>query len=367
MISFDIAHRAVHYPNDRRFRIWIRPSILIGCCLVILLAIAAAWIEVAAAGLPHIPQVLQIYPSNFAGPQGFPVWVRYCHFFNFLFVTMLIRSGLSILVDHPRLYFNDDCTPGSEWIRLTPLIVPRGRVWTAKDDARYISPLVGTPGYRHTIGIARVWHFINVHGFIVTGVFFIIMLFDTEQWRRLVPTSPVVFLQAWSTWVHYATLHLPAEPNGFYGYNALQQIAYCTVVFLFGPLAILTGIGMSPAVVNHFPWYARIFGGRQSARSIHFLTMLRFFAFIVVHVTLIVMTGFARNMNHIVLGTNDQEDMGMMLGLVAIAIVVLSWVAAHYISWNQPRRLQHALKLVSYPMDRKSTRLNSSHLVISYA
>ncbi|HEV7218649.1 MAG TPA: molybdopterin-dependent oxidoreductase [Terriglobales bacterium] len=350
MISFDIAHQAVHYPNDRRFRIWIRPSLLIGSGVAVLLAIAAAWIEVAVAGLPHIPPVPQIYPSNFAGPHGFPLWVRYCHFFNFLFVMMLIRSGLSILVDHPRLYFNDDCNPGSEWIRLTPLKVPRDRVWTAKDDARYISPLVGTPGYRHTIGIARVWHFINVHGFIVTGVFFVIMLFDTEQWRRLVPASPVVFLQAWNTWVHYATFHLPAEPNGFYGYNALQQIAYFTVVFVFGPLAILTGIAMSPAVVNHLPWYARVFGGRQSARSIHFLTMLSFFAFIVVHVTLIVMTGFARNMNHIVLGTNDQGKMGMTLGFVGIALVVLSWVAAHYISWHQPRRLQHALKFVTYPM-----------------
>ena len=71
--------------------------------------------------MPRVPAVPQIYPNNFAGPHGFPVWVRYCHFFNFLFVMMLIRSGLSILMDHPRLYFNDGCTPGSEWIRFTPL------------------------------------------------------------------------------------------------------------------------------------------------------------------------------------------------------------------------------------------------------
>ena len=187
MISFDPAHRAVHYPPDRRFRLWIRPSILIGIGIGIFSAIAASWIEVAVAGLPHVPPVPQIYPNNFAGPHGFPVWVRYCHFFNFFFVTMLIRSGLSILMDHPRLYFNDGCTPGSEWIRVTPLKVPPDRVWTAKDDARYISPLVGTPGYRHTIGLARVWHFIDVHGFIVTGIFFVIMLFDTQQWRRIVP------------------------------------------------------------------------------------------------------------------------------------------------------------------------------------
>lgn len=350
MISFDASHGAVHYPRDRRFRIWVHPSILIGIAVVALLAVLASWIEFVVAGLPAVPSVPQVYPNNFAGPHGFPLWVRYCHFFNFLFLMMLIRSGLSILVDHPRLYFNDDCTPGSEWIRFTPLQVPRDRIWTAKDDARYLSPIIGTPGYRHTIGIARVWHFINVHGFIITGIFFVIALFDTEQWRRLVPSSPLVLLQAWNTWVHYATFQLPAEPNGFYGYNALQQIAYFTVVFVFGPLAILTGIAMSPAVVNRFPWYARVFGGRQSARSIHFITMLSFFAFILVHVTLIVMTGFARNMNHIVLGTDDQGHLGMYLGFVGIGVAVLSWLVAHYISWNHPRKLQHALKSVTYPM-----------------
>ena len=350
MISFDAAHAAVHYPTDRRFRIWVRPSILIGIAVVIVSLVAAAWIEVAIARLPYVPPVPQVSPNNFAGPHGFPLWVRYCHFLNFFFVMLLIRSGLSILYDHPRFYFNDGCTPGSEWIRFTPLKVPRDRMWTAKDDARYISPVLGTPGYRHTIGIARVWHFINVHGFIITGIVFIAMLFATEQWRRIVPSSSVVLVQAWNTWVHYATLHLPPEPNGFYGYNALQQISYFTVVFVFGPLAIAAGIAMSPAVVNHFPWYARIFGGRQSARSIHFLTMLSFLAFLVVHVTLIAMTGFVRNMNHIVMGTDDQNRIGMCMGFVGIAVVVLSWFVAHYISWRHPRGLQHALKSVTYPM-----------------
>ena len=352
MPEFDAEHAAVHYPSDRRFHLWIRPSILIGMAVIVALLMAAAWIEYAVAGLPPVPAVPQISPNNFSGPHGFPLWVRYCHFFNFLFVMLLIRSGLSILYDHPRLYFNDDCTPGSEWIRVTPLEVPRDRLWTAKDDARYISPLVGTPGYRHTIGIARVWHFINVHGFILTGLIFVIGLFSTEQWRRIVPTSPLVVVQAWNTFVHYATFHLPAEANGFYGYNALQQIAYFTVFFVFGPLAIATGISMSPAVVNRFPWYPKIFGGRQSARSIHFLTMLSFLAFLVVHVTLVVMTGFARNMNHIVMGTDDFQPQGMIWGFVGIGVVVLSWVVAHYLSWNHPRGLQHALKSVTYPMQQ---------------
>lgn len=350
MIAFDAAHQAVHYPKDRRFRIWVRPSILVMSGGVVLALIAAAWVQVAVSGLPDLPPLPPIYPNQFSSPHGFPLWLRLTHFLNFFFVTLLIRSGLSILVDHPRLYFNDHCTPDSEWIRLTPLKVPRDRVWTAKDDARYLSPLVSTPGYRHTIGIARVWHFINVHGFILTGIFFYCGLFVTNQWQRLVPDSFHVFPEAWSTWVYYATFHLPPEPNGFYAYNALQLLAYFAVIFVLGPLAILTGIAMSPAVVNRFPRYARLFGGRQSARSIHFLIMLSFAGFIVVHVALVGMTGFARNMNHIVLGIDDLRSRGTVVGLGAIALVVLSWVAAHYFSWRHPRKLQHALKLVTYPM-----------------
>src|SRR5690242_16112558 len=71
MVRFDSAHRAVHYPPDRRFRIWIRPSILNGLGIAILSVIVAAWIEVAVAGLPWVPAVPQIYPNNFAEPHGF--------------------------------------------------------------------------------------------------------------------------------------------------------------------------------------------------------------------------------------------------------------------------------------------------------
>ena len=204
--------------------------------------------------------------------------------------------------------------------------VPRDRIWTAKDDARYISPLVATPGYRHTVGIARVWHFINVHGFIITGIVFVFMLFATEQWRRIVPTSPLVVSQAWNTWVHYATLHMPPEPNGFYGYNALQQIAYFTVVFVFGP-------------AGHSDWHCHVAGRGESfslvradlrwqaIRQIHpFPHHAQLRGFLVVHVTLVVMTGFARNMNHIVMGTDDQDIWACCVGFVGIGVVVLSWV-----------------------------------------
>ncbi len=350
MVVFDAAHAAVHYPRDRRLTLWVRPSLLILGAVLFAVPVVAAWIETSLWGLPTIAPLAEVNPNNLPSPHGFPVWVRYCHFFNFLFVMLLIRSGLSILADHPRLYFNNDCTPGSEWIRFTSIDVPSNRLWTAKDDARYVSPILATPGYRHTVGIARAWHFINIHGFIPTGIIFATLLFATDQWRRIVPTSPVVVGQAWDTWVHYATFHLPPEPNGFYGYNALQQIAYFSVFFVFGPVAILTGIAMSPAVVNRFPHYARLFGGRQSARSIHFVTMVGFLGFLVVHVTLVVMTGFVRNMNHIVMGTDDTSASGVIWGFVGIGLVVGSWIVAHYLSWMHPRALQRAVNRVTYPM-----------------
>jgi len=346
MINFDAAHKAVHYPRDRRFRVWLNPSV-VGTVLVLVgLPVLIAWGQAAVFGLPYIQPVLPYSQSAATGPHGFPVWVRYCHFFNFLFLTMLIRSGLSILMDHPRLYFNNHCTPGTEWIRLSPLPVPTDRIWTAKDDARYISPVAALPGYRHTIGVARSWHFLNVYGFIITGLIFVGLLFSTTQWQRLVPTSGTVFVQAWSTFVHYANFHFPPEPNGYYGYNALQQLTYFGMVFVMGPLSIATGLAMSPALVNHFSR----FGGRQTARSIHFVAMLGYVIFIIVHVALVALTGFMRNMNHIVIGTDDRTPLGMILGFVGIGVVILCWIVAHYVSWKRPRSLQHMQRTISLPL-----------------
>src|SRR5439155_15640427 len=192
MIPLDEAHRSVHYPLDRRFRIWIRPSALALLAAIILVPLILAWTQAAMFGLPPITSTSSV-ESTATGPPGFPGWVRWSHFFNMLFVFMLIRSGLSILMEHPRLYLNDHCTPGTEWLRLTPIKVPNNKLWTGKEDARYISPIVATPGYRHTVGLARAWHFIMVYGFVLTGVFFICACLTSGHWHRLVPASVTVF------------------------------------------------------------------------------------------------------------------------------------------------------------------------------
>lgn len=345
MSSENPKENPVHYPPDRRLRIRIRPPALVLFLVVALLPFAVAWGQYLAVGLPEVLVGPWAHPDSANVPHNFPAWLRITHYVNFLFIILLLRSGLSILMDHPRLYWNVHCTPGSEWMRFTPVEVPTNRVWTAKDDARYISPWLALPGYRHTIGTARHWHLLCALFWFLNGLAFVALLFGTDQWKRLVPASWQIVPDAWAVFVHYATFHMPVEPDGFYRYNALQQLSYFTVVFVMAPLSAMTGLAMSPAIDSRFPWYPKLFGGRQSARSIHFLLLLGYVGFLVMHVTMVVATGFARNMSNIVMGTDDANLIGLFLGLVGIGLIVTVCCLAHWASWKHPRALQN---LVGY-------------------
>jgi sulfoxide reductase catalytic subunit YedY len=312
------------------------------------LPVAVAYLQWATVGLPAVP--LSQPRANLLEPQGFPPWLRVTHYVNFLFIILLIRSGLQILVDHPRLYWNVHCTPGTEWLRLSPVEVPQDRVWTAKDDSRYLSPWIGLPGYRHTIGMARHWHFLSVLFWLANGLVYVVLLFGTGQWKRLVPTYWQVVPDAWAYFVHYVTFHLPPEPDTFYRYNPLQQLTYFAVVFILAPLAIVTGPSMSPALTNRFKWYPNLPGNRQIGRSIHFLIMCAFVIFLVAHVVMVLLTGFAGNMNHIVVGTNDSHLVGVLLGLVGIGVVVAVNALANWIAWRHPRAVQHIAKAIVTPV-----------------
>ncbi|HET6385164.1 MAG TPA: molybdopterin-dependent oxidoreductase, partial [Armatimonadota bacterium] len=327
----------------------VQRKTLLVVCVPLLLVVAAAYIQWALAGIPSLPPILP--RANIPGvPNGFPAWLRITHYVNFLFLILLLRSGWQILADHARLYWNVHCTPNTEWLRLTPVEVPTDRVYTAKEDARYLSPWIGLPGRRHTIGMARHWHFLSVLFWVLNGVVFVALLFVTDQWRRLVPTSWQILPDAWAVFVHYATFHMPPEPDGFFQYNALQQLAYFGVVFILAPLAILTGPSMSPALTSRYGWYPKLPLNRQIGRSLHFLVMCCFVVFIVIHVSLVVFTGFERNMNHIVMGTDTTNPIGLWLGLVGIGVVVALNILAYFLAWKHPRAVQHAARAIVTPV-----------------
>jgi hypothetical protein len=160
------------------------------------------------------------------------------------------------------------------------------------------------------------------------------LLFVTGQWERLIPRSLEVFPNALSCMIQYAALHMPAE-NGWVRYNSLQQLAYFTTVFLAAPLAALTGIMQSPAVSNRAGWFGKMFN-RQVARTIHFFVLLWFLQFIAVHVTMVFITGFRRNFNHIAIDTDTTAWTGTFIAAGALFLFLLLWF------WATPFTLKHS-------------------------
>ncbi len=341
MIShFTEAEKAVHYPADRRAYLGMKPYVKIVLLILLFGSFGAAWLQYLLFGLPANPSTAFAALQR-GDPSGFPLWLNLSHWVNFFFLMLIIRSGLSILADHPRLYWNNSCKPNADWIRFTPVKIPIDKAYTAKEDARYLNPIAGLPGYKHTVGIARVWHFLTVPFFVLNGAVFIFLLFYTNQWERLVPVSWKIVPDAWNVFVHYSTFNFPVEPDGFYHFNALQQLSYFGVVFILAPLAMLTGMAMSPAIENRFHWYPKLFGNRQSARSIHFLVMIAYCVFIIIHVSLVAATGLVRNMNHIVMGTDNAASYtGLYTGIAIILITIAFAFLAHWLSWNKQRLLQ---------------------------
>jgi DMSO/TMAO reductase YedYZ molybdopterin-dependent catalytic subunit len=145
---------------------------------------------------------------------------------------------------------------------------------------------------------------------------------------------------------------MPVEPDGFYKYNPLQQLSYFGIVFIVAPVSILTGLAMSPAIDNWARWYPAMFGGRQAARSIHFLALCSYLAFLVPHVGMVVITGLCRNMNHIVMGTDDADPAGLMVFIGGIGLIVLSCYLAHWVSWKRPRWVQMGFRRILGPLQR---------------
>jgi len=294
--------------------------------------------------LPAVQEFIARYPGEGTGGEyeGFPGWLRLNHVFNLFMMLFIIRSGIQILADHPRLYWNRDCTPGTEWFRFQHA-VPKGAtlgegtrsfvLWTAKDDAVTIPSWLGIPGIRHSIGLARWWHFSCDLLWLINGIVFYVLLFTTHQWQRLVPRSWDVFPNALSMALQYLAL-TPPPTEAWVRYNALQQLAYFTTVFIAAPGAAFFGLMQAPAIANRFLIGKLV--NRQVARSIHFFIMLYFVGFIGVHVSLVFITGMRKNLNHITLGTDTSGWGGTIIAFIAIAILATIWIRV------SPFTLKHA-------------------------
>ncbi|MEV5355846.1 molybdopterin-dependent oxidoreductase [Streptomyces sp. NPDC052693] len=284
----------------------------------------------------------------------YPGWLRATHFLNFLFLTLLVRSGLQILSASPRLYLNDHCRPGSEVLKFSRREVPKDKLWTASDLEETWSPVIALPGRPHGLGLGRHWHFVAVVGWILTGAVYLVLLFAADEWRRLVPTSWGIVPDALRALEGYLTFDPPAEGGA---YNALQQLSYFIVVFMVAPLQIATGAAMSPAIDARYPRYVRLFGGRQRARFLHFLLTALFCLFLVVHVAVVAAHGLGRELAKIVLGsvTADHTLALTLAGVGVLGVIVLN-VLATLVSVRHPKTTRRALGTLIAPLELGLTR-----------
>lgn len=291
--------------------------------------------------IPAVQEFIAQYPGTPASApavySGFPWWLRLQHFFNLFFMVFIIRSGIQILADHPRLYWKRDCTPGTEWFRFQKE-VPRDRVWTSKDDSVTIPKWLGIPGIRHSIGLARWWHFSFSLLWLINGAIFYVLLFMTDQWQRLVPTTWEVFPNALSTVFQYLSLNFPVE-HAWTRYNSLQQLTYFITVFIAPPVAIITGLMQGPAFANKLGWFAKILN-RQAARTITFFVLCWFLFYIFIHVTLVFITGMRQNLGYMFAGKDNNSWEGFMIFCAAMLPVIVTWVLASPFTIKHARLVQ---------------------------
>jgi DMSO/TMAO reductase YedYZ molybdopterin-dependent catalytic subunit/thiosulfate reductase cytochrome b subunit len=200
-----------------------------------------------------------------------PAAVRITHWTVTLSFFGLLISGIAILLAHPRLYWGETGAVG------TPSLL----------DLPLPFVLTGQSGW------GRYLHFLSAWVCILSGVVYLLSgLFTKHFRRRLLPAKDTL---AWRPFWRVVSNHLrwkPASEGEPQDYNVVQRLAYLAVVFLLFPLIVLAGFAMSPAIASVAPALVSVFGGQQTARTVHFVAAILLVAFLLVHVAMVSLSGF---------------------------------------------------------------------------
>lgn len=214
------------------------------------------------------------------------VTTRVWHWVNALAIVILLGSGLGISNAHPRLYW--------------------GRYGANFDHAwaelPFFPALLTIPG-NYNLALSRRWHlfFALVLGFGLLAYMVASLLnrhFQRDLRVRRADVAPAHLAADVRAHLDFR-FHDPARPRA---YNALQKLSYVGVIFVALPLVIATGLTLSPGMNAAWPWLLELFGGRQSARSIHFIMASLIALFLVVHVALVFLAGWRNEIRSMVTG-----------------------------------------------------------------
>ena len=218
---------------------------------------------------------------------------RIWHWVNLLCVVILFMSGLNISNAHRYLYWGDyGFNPADAW-----LAVPRFPGWATIPDF-------------YSLAQARDWHTLFAWPFALILLFmWIAMLINGHFWRDI-----RTYLSEWNPRAVWQDIVQHLKLNFDHAgskYNFLQKLAYGLVLGVFLPGIVLTGMAMSPGVEPGFSWMIELMGGRQSARSLHFIFSWAIFAFFVLHIVLVMLAGPIGQIRAMIAGgTLDDDEAG---------------------------------------------------------
>jgi thiosulfate reductase cytochrome b subunit len=257
------------------------------------------------------------------------VFVRIAHWLNAGVLLVMLMSGLQIFNAHPALYWGAQSDFTHPLLAFTALQNTAGQViegvtqighWqfnttgvlgASRHDGMMVArgfPAWATLPGPQWLAMGRVWHFFFAWLFVVNGVFFALYAFARGHIRDLTPNGHDLRNLPQEIAEH-AKLHFP-QGEAAKRYNGLQKLAYFTVIFILGPLAVLTGLSMSPTMDAAFPLLTWMFGGRQSARTVHFICAFSFVTFFLIHMAMVVLSGTWNNIRSMITGRYRIEREG---------------------------------------------------------
>ncbi len=234
---------------------------------------------------------------------------RIWHWVNAVAIFVLLMSGLSIFNAHPRLYWGSyGANPDPAWLEIysedqrgwleigdrrwdTTGVLGRWREPDGEISTRAFPHWATIPGY-YSLATGRLWHFFFAWILVLGGLAYWAWSFANRHVQRdLAPRrSELSPRHIWHDISQHARLRFPKGAAAL-NYNILQKLSYLTVLFVLLPLIVLTGLTMSPTMNAAWPWLLDLFGGRQSARSIHFITAFLITGFILVHLIMVLLAG----------------------------------------------------------------------------
>jgi thiosulfate reductase cytochrome b subunit len=245
--------------------------------------------------------------------------VRLMHWINVVCLVVLLGSGLNIFNAHPALYWGHDSS-GKPWLSMrgeNTTAGPIGKTRLGGTDfdttgVLGLSEVNGRPTARafpswatipgpQWLAMARRWHLFFAWLFVVNGVAYVLYtIFSRHLARDLVPTRFELRNVGRSILDHIKLKH----PTGDAAlrYNVLQSLTYLVVIFGLLPLVVICGMALSPRLNAVFTGWVDLLGGRQSARSLHFLAALGLVLFVVVHVAEVVIAGVWNEMRSMITG-----------------------------------------------------------------